>query len=921
MYALDTQTKAKASAEVCQAQAEYVEPGPQQRPADPDTHTHTVSLTYAPLPRLQRAAAEVPKQPTGAATSGLDAMESLLEMLQAAGAAEQVEHGASNSAAAAAAAAGSATPASALSAWTEAQAERAAAMAKPAPFAGTCAVQGGVKLRVAPGEMLRIAWSTDLDSLPAQCAAARVLQRPGPAERGTGALAWDRDADPSPSDMDWVGLLQVPDPHAEPGSSPDIRRLDSRLHVRLEWSTAPDDSTWTAWLAEEADARQQRARAAQLHEHVQGVLRLAAPHKLGRYVAAYVHRWGAVIAASRVFEVADAPTPVATTELPPVQLPSPGADGNAIAAQRQAAVQQAWQARLTAVAEAQRLTSASMTSIGAFSAASGSTVVSLSRTAARALVTAWGLAGSADTIPPAALRALRARRFFRPPFALEYLGRVHVWTAAVPIPVDLARGLPSSWAPALHVQEQVRACVAFWLPAKGKREQYLLEFDAPDGLASSGHSWSICHSPRGGLSVLMARFPAKLAAAPRSETPATAAARRTPPQEVAGLQTSNITCKWCGAELAPAGQFRVHRLPSQHWVEWLEHWLCRTEERQALLPRYSLNPKPSQRALGPSAVLLHPRDATGSALVLAPTGEHDGLAEVDDDWRQVQRWAKAAALPSSGDASNVPAAQEVVVRCARCRTRVGRSVACVAPSQHASLAQAFPRCFDEATNTDGIPTPLLSLHKSAVSACIDKKWDPCALPLTAPAWQHVLAAAHVEQAQVHERSDVFAEHSAMSDIGWRVLVACQGTGAWAAQLLPSEAAAHTCACVQLRCRGWGSAVRAAGAALCFEIDESGMLARPDLHAAPGVLSEVMSSGLSSAATAGNALHGLDIEAACSMSVTWRTCAEPGEASSCGPVLRVPHQLLQQLHEMLACTSTLTPQVGVPAGWQLAKLPL
>ena len=885
----------------------------------PAAHLHPAShmlyLTFTSLPRLQQAAANVPQQPTEAAAGGLDAMGPLLEMLQAAGAAEQGEYGVSSPTTA-----GSAASVSALSAWTEAQAERTAAMSKPAPCAGTCTVQGGVKLRVAPGEMLPIAWSTDLASLPAQCAAVYVLQGRGPAGQAPSTQAWDSEADPSPSDMDWVGLLQVPDPQAEPGSLLDIRHLDSRLHVRLEWSAAPDDSTWAAWLGDVSDPSQQRAHAAQLRENTQGVLRLAAPHKLGRYVAAYVHRWGAVIAASKVFEVAEAPSPTATTELPSVQLPSPSTDDNAITAQRQAAVQQAWQARLTAVAEAQHLTSASMTSIGAFSAASGSTVVSLSRTAVRALVTAWGLAGSADTIPPAALRALRARRFFRPPFALEYLSRVHVWTVAVSIPTDLAHGLPSSWAPALHVQEQVRACMAFWLPVQGKREQYLLEFDAPDGLASNGHSWSICHSPRGGLSVLMARFPAKFAAAPTSETPATAVARRTPPQEVTGLQTSNITCKWCGAELAPAGQFRVHRLPSQHWVEWLEHWLCRTEERQALLPRYSLNPKPSQRALGPSAVLVHPRDAKGSALVLAPAGEHDQLAEVDDDWRQVQRWAKAAALPSSGDASSVPAAQEVVVRCARCHTRVGRSVACVSPTQRASLAQAFPRCFDEVASADDIPTPLVSLHKSAVSACIDKTWDPCALPLAAPAWQHVLAAAHVEQALVHERMDVFAEHSAMSDIGWRVLVACQGTGAWAAQLVPSEMAARTC--IQLRCRGWGSAVRAAGAALCFEIDESGMLARPDLHAAQGVLSEAVSSDLSSTASAGNALHGLDIEAACSMSVTWRSSAQPSsDTDSHGPVLRVPHQLLQQLHEMLACTSTLTPQVGVPIGWQLAKLPL
>jgi hypothetical protein len=89
---------------------------------------------------------------------------------------------------------------------------------------------------------------------------------------------------------------------------------------------------------------------------------------------------------------------------------------------------------------------------------------------------------------------------------------------------------------------------------------------------------------------------------------------------------------------------RAHLLPSAHWLEWSDFWLCHEAERNVLLPRDAESELGALRGallLGEAHAQAHPGDVAPAALRLhpAPAPGDDGAAARRARAAQSAPWA------------------------------------------------------------------------------------------------------------------------------------------------------------------------------------------------------------------------------------------------------------------------------------------
>jgi len=94
------------------------------------------------------------------------------------------------------------------------------------------------------------------------------------------------------------------------------------------------------------------------------------------------------------------------------------------------------------------------------------------------------------------------------------------------------------------------------------------------------------------------------------------------PRELAALRErarEGLACRACGARLlrgAGAGPLRALLLPSEHWLEMSDFWLCHAEERSRLLPEEDFGAAAGAALAGETQLQMHPADARPGALSL-----------------------------------------------------------------------------------------------------------------------------------------------------------------------------------------------------------------------------------------------------------------------------------------------------------------
>lgn len=137
----------------------------------------------------------------------------------------------------------------------------------------------------------------------------------------------------------------------------------------------------------------------------------------------------------------------------------------------------------------------------------------------------------------------------------------------------------------------------------------------------------------------------------------------------------------CGGGEAPPGALRAHLLPSEHWTEWTDLWVCHGEEADRFAAAGDFGAVRGAVLVGEHFLQLHPRDVDPAAVVLRV-----GAAALLRRRRRLQPEGEAGAEgsnPAGDDDASVAAA----VECARCLAPLGSCsvpAACVVLAAHAA---------------------------------------------------------------------------------------------------------------------------------------------------------------------------------------------------------------------------------------------
>lgn len=210
------------------------------------------------------------------------------------------------------------------------------------------------------------------------------------------------------------------------------------------------------------------------------------------------------------------------------------------------------------------------------------------------------------------------------------------------------------------------------------------------------------------------------------------------PAEIAALKAHGgaLACRQCGAALlrkrgaalpaaaprpvpgsagtapsasappAPEAPLRALVLPSEHWLEWSDFWLCHEEERTHLIPEVDFGAIAGALLIGETALQLHPRDVRAVALVLRPSRNRPSLMQM--------------LPPAPGAAGRGRAPTHCSIQCATCYAVLGSTVATPPPAPGGGSAAAFvlPSIPGWASLRDKLSVesdPVVRLFKDAVT--------------------------------------------------------------------------------------------------------------------------------------------------------------------------------------------------------------
>jgi hypothetical protein len=133
---------------------------------------------------------------------------------------------------------------------------------------------------------------------------------------------------------------------------------------------------------------------------------------------------------------------------------------------------------------------------------------------------------------------------------------------------------------------------------------------------------------------------------------------------------SGLACRFCGQNLVrpttPPGTdiavndssaFPAYLLPSEHWLDWSDYWMCHADERNHLIPKEDWGCRRGAVLVGEPRVQLHPDDVDAHGLAVA--FQRSGLVQAEGGARH--------ALPSYAANGTLPC----TILCARCRTPLG----------------------------------------------------------------------------------------------------------------------------------------------------------------------------------------------------------------------------------------------------------
>jgi hypothetical protein len=286
----------------------------------------------------------------------------------------------------------------------------------------------------------------------------------------------------------------------------------------------------------------------------------------------------------------------------------------------------------------------------------------------------------------------------RPPFLLETQPRISVLQLYVPLPVSARGALPPQWTPRVLIEGD----------GDGKSPALLVAFTLPHPAAYVGcggedapvlalHLPLVRRVETGKAALRVAedhvslRLPFFYTGSVLPERPPSLVTV----EELSALRQHGweLACRFCGAPLLqrgaaggaaegggappPAGSLRapprVLQLPSEHWLEWAELWMCHEGQENALLPRDGEGEHCALLGallVGEAHLQPHVGDLAPGALLLRSVGVSAGAGA----------GARGAAAP--------PAPAALLAECARCGAAVGRLTAPLGAVEAAALSRA-----------------------------------------------------------------------------------------------------------------------------------------------------------------------------------------------------------------------------------------
>jgi hypothetical protein len=495
----------------------------------------------------------------------------------------------------------------------------------------------------------------------------------------------------------------------------------------------------------------------------------------------------------------------------------------------------------------------------------------------------------------------------RPPFLLETQPRISVLQLYVPLPAAARGALPAQWAPRVLIEgdgdgKTPALLVAFKLPAPitygaggtggggGEGPLYALQLPTVRRVETEKAQLRVAEDH---ISLRLPFFYTGSALPERPPSLVTV-------EELSALRQCGwaLACRVCGAPLLGGGGLgapprappRVLQLPSEHWLEWAELWMCHEGQENVLLPRDGEGEHCGLRGallLGEAHLQPHAADVRAGALLVRPLVAGGG----------------GAPPPPPPAESTAAPLHTLAAECARCGAALGRLAtplgekACAALARHGAVLLTAPVAPHAPPLPPLLPASALSQLPDALMAGAhpqlrlfkDALWLPFSSPAPRPE-AHLWSATAASCARGRGGGGALHAYSLCTRIAvpmlataqamcrYRFLLASGGTGG-----VGAAAAAGQPTALFLTLLNWNTSIRAA--AVVEGAAGSGSGAPPRPWGLPGDLPclkvrfEVLGSG-----------------------------AGGGEARSEGApeVLELAHAELQEVLSVLRETSQLLP---------------
>lgn len=193
-------------------------------------------------------------------------------------------------------------------------------------------------------------------------------------------------------------------------------------------------------------------------------------------------------------------------------------------------------------------------------------------------------------------------------------------------------------------------------------------------------------------------------------------------------QGRNLSCRACGQPLmrplhatsdrgtgaatAPVGM-KAYLLPSDHWLEWSEFWMCHETGPNLFIPETDFGARRGVLLLGETTILVHPVDVCPEAVSLIPA--MDGQAQLEPPHGQGNGTSDEIDLPES------PSIERCCVYCTRCFVPVGTGTYSTSRAQSSAEAALAVGQAAESLPEKLTPDVHLTLHlyKDRLSVPLD----------------------------------------------------------------------------------------------------------------------------------------------------------------------------------------------------------